>query len=110
MISAGLVTHKGTLPILFYDPCVRKEGFRLDTKKNIFNLNILKQRQQSGESSWLLSMGLALTAAVLESRRGKAFHHYVFSLMKSGNLSPTFQRSKHSPREGKHFTEGHTVQ
>lgn len=68
MISAGLVTHKGTLPIFFYDPCFRKDGFRLDTKKIMFNLNIMKQRQQSGESGWLLKVGLALTTAVLGSR------------------------------------------
>lgn len=100
MISAGLVTHKGTLPIFFYDPCLREEGFRLDTKKNIFNLNILKQRQQSGS---LLRVGLALTAAVLESRPGKTFHHYVFSLWSLGTFLPLSREANIAPEKANTF-------
>lgn len=100
MISAGLVTHKGTLPIFFYDPCLREEGFRLDTKKNIFNLNILKQRQQSGS---LLRVGLALTAAVLESRWGKTFHHYVFSLWSLGTFLPLSREANIAPEKANTF-------
>lgn len=103
MVSAGLVTHKGTLPIFFYDPCLRKEGFKLDTKKNIFNLNILKQRQQSGESGWLLRVGLALTAAVLESRQGKTFHHYVFSLWSLGTFLPLSREANIAPEKANTF-------
>lgn len=67
------------MSIFGYDPCFRKEGFRLDTKENILNLNILEQTQKSGKTGWLLGVGLALTAALLKSRLGKTFHHYIFS-------------------------------
>lgn len=52
IISEGFATHKGTLPISFYDPCFWKEGFRLGTKKKTLSgLNILKQTQKSAKSA-----------------------------------------------------------
>ena len=70
IISEGFATHKGTLPISFYDPCFWKEGFRLGTKKkNIVRLKYSEANTEISEVSGCVG-ALAFTVVLLEMRLG----------------------------------------